>query len=499
MVYTGCGETNQDAATLKQATSTILPIASSFVFPVRGKMIIDITKNIADPRSDGWKVDNYFGHWCDDCGGWKGYHPGEDWNLACADGGGKCDFDEPVYAVADGLVTYAQKYPGEDIGDAIVIEHQLPNEENLSKYILPDTVFPTSENPVSRIIESGYLHLQSLQITKGQMVRKGQMIARIGFEKSPHLHFEIRWKTGNTVFAGYKPTHQALTDRGLLVPTAFILAHTNPPFIFTPKDGENPVVCKTEPIQNSNSKIECAQTAQAPRGAMLWGAIQLEQVKKNTCFAADLFKNGTLYNSSPATCIAATETNIRKQLMFLVKNRFDEPGTWRIDYKVGPAEYDLKKISSSLLTISPTSSPKPPAPPPSVNQGLYTFAGVKATCDQPFVKTNWWEEYSCPGNTTPVPYGRAINGLVKLHYLDPNLRYRFTHELYYNGDRIGLLDDHAWHESGSYGQDMAYAFPRLAPEVIGHFPEPGTWTIRSFIAIEGKFTNWITDQSIVVF
>ncbi len=497
-VYGGCGETTQDTITIEQATSTI-PTASTFIFPVRGKMIIDVAKNTVDPRNDGWKVDNYFGHWCDDCGGWRGYHPGEDWNLACPNGGGKCDLGEPVYTVADGLVTYAQKYPGEDIGDAIVIEHQLPGEENLSKYIFPNTIFPAADNPISRMVESGYLHLQNLQVTKGQVVKKGDMIAKIGFEKSPHLHFEIRWKTGNTIFAGYKPTHQALTDRGLLVPTAFISAHTDAPFVFVPMEGWNPSVCKNQPSKSGiDSSLVCQKTTIAPRGATIWGAVQNDRMRRTTCLSAAFLKDGLYQYSSPATCLTASDTAMRERTIFWIRTTPPTTGTWRIDYLTGETEYSLKKLTESTFVVNTANALPPPPPPRPINQTFYVFAGVKLMCDRPLAR-EIWGDYRCDGNRIAIPSGQSIYGMIKIHYLAANVRYRFIHELYWNGALTTTLDEHVWQNSGVYGQAEAYAFPRVALDTLGRAPDNGVWTIRSFIVVDGKFTNWITDQTVTVF
>jgi murein DD-endopeptidase MepM/ murein hydrolase activator NlpD len=496
MVYMGCGEPTQDTITLEQATSTI-PTASSFVFPIQGKTIIDITKNIADPRNDGWKADNYFGHWCDDCGGWVGYHPGEDWNLVCPNGGAQCDFGEPVYAVADGLVTYSQKYPGEDIGDAIVIEHQLPGEENLSKYILPDTVFPTSENPVSRIIESGYLHLQSLQVTKGQMVRKGQMIAKIGFEKSPHLHFEIRWKTGNTVFAGYKPTHQTLTDRGLLVPTTFISAHTAPPpFLFTPTVGVNPLTCANQPAKDINGNLSCEKRTAFPEKATVWAAVQLEQVRKSTCFYAQYLKNGSYYLSSSVACLGAQD-----KLVYWARLEAPEVAKWQVNYFVGESGYSGKLIATSNFEVSPATAIPPPAPPPPLYQTAYVYAGVNLTGSQPFLSntTTGGYDYIPSALQSTFTYGQSIFGIVKLHYLTANIRFRFRYELYRNGGLVSVTEEATWKATGNYGLVQAYALPTASPAVLGKFPDVGTWTLRTFIIIDGRFTNWVADQRVVVF
>ena len=96
-------------------------------------------------------------------------------------GGFEDSFGKPVYAVADGIVTFLSN----------------DNDDNY-----PDVKFNKSSNANMIILEhntgirSLYVHLKksSASVIKGQRVKAGQPIASIGnsgFTSGPHLHFEI--------------------------------------------------------------------------------------------------------------------------------------------------------------------------------------------------------------------------------------------------------------------------------------------------------------------
>jgi murein DD-endopeptidase MepM/ murein hydrolase activator NlpD len=86
-----------------------------------------------------------------------------------------CRRGTPIYAVADGLVTYSQRSPS--AGRYIEVEH--------------------SEHE-GRAVKTRYLHLNRRLVQKGEKVRMGQPIGRCGstgVSTSPHLHFEV-WLGG---------------------------------------------------------------------------------------------------------------------------------------------------------------------------------------------------------------------------------------------------------------------------------------------------------------
>ncbi|UOG58330.1 M23 family metallopeptidase [Leptospira noguchii] len=98
----------------------------------------------------------------------KNFHLGEDWNAV-----GRNDYGDPVYAVSHGIVKFiGDEGPG--WGTVIMITHLLPNGKK---------------------INSLYAHLSKINVSKGDRIKKGKMIGRIGDANGrygPHLHFEMR-------------------------------------------------------------------------------------------------------------------------------------------------------------------------------------------------------------------------------------------------------------------------------------------------------------------
>jgi len=104
-----------------------------------------------------------------------------------------CRRGTPVYAVADGVVTYSQG--SRTAGRYVEVEHS------------------TFEG---HAVKSRYLHLNRRLVRKGEKVRMGQPVGRCGssgVSTSPHLHFEV-W-LGNVArrpFRVYEQVVRAETD-----------------------------------------------------------------------------------------------------------------------------------------------------------------------------------------------------------------------------------------------------------------------------------------------
>lgn len=85
----------------------------------------------------------------------------------------------PVYSVMNGVVDRVS-YSGSGFGNLIVLEHQdVPTLENES---------------ASTTLYSGYAHLDTILVTEGEVVSKGQMIGTVGdtgTATTPHLHFQM--------------------------------------------------------------------------------------------------------------------------------------------------------------------------------------------------------------------------------------------------------------------------------------------------------------------
>ena len=102
-------------------------------------------------------------------------HYGEDWNGRA---GGDSDKGSPVYAIADGIVTFAYNVRT-GWGNVVLTRHAYRDPSSGQvKYI--DTL-------------NG--HLDEIMVKVGQRIKRGQLIGTIGtnFGMYPaHLHFEIR-------------------------------------------------------------------------------------------------------------------------------------------------------------------------------------------------------------------------------------------------------------------------------------------------------------------
>jgi len=102
-------------------------------------------------------------------------HFGEDWNGR---GGGNTDLGDPVYTVADGVVTFAHDVR-QGWGNVVLIRHA---------YREPKT-------GQVRYCDSLYGHLRDMPLKNGQEVKRGERIGSIGTNRgmyTAHLHFEIR-------------------------------------------------------------------------------------------------------------------------------------------------------------------------------------------------------------------------------------------------------------------------------------------------------------------
>lgn len=101
--------------------------------------------------SFGWRLDPFNGH--------KAFHEGLDFTAMTG---------APIYAAADGLVSFAEQTP--DYGKIVKLDH-------------------------GSGLETRYAHASKLLVKTGERVRKGQVIAEVGStgrSTGPHLHYEIR-------------------------------------------------------------------------------------------------------------------------------------------------------------------------------------------------------------------------------------------------------------------------------------------------------------------
>lgn len=169
----------------REITVTAIPVsdipkADGFDFPV-GK-----------PDAKGYYNAQKFG---------QNNHLGDDWNGLK---GGNSDFGDPIYAVANGKVTEAVQFFG-GWGKVIRVAHTFDKGGKTFFY------------------ESLYAHLDTMLVSKGTTLQKGQLIGKMGNAEGQylaHLHLEIRDGIGYDLGGGY-----STNTKGYVDPTKFIKAN----------------------------------------------------------------------------------------------------------------------------------------------------------------------------------------------------------------------------------------------------------------------------------
>ena len=115
------------------------------------------------------------GHWADSTPYLThyayGFHTGADLNLNYPHW--DADAHSAVYAIGDGVVTYAQLYSRKVWGNIIVIDHGIVDGKPLF---------------------SRYAHVDNIKVAAGQLVTSGDLVANVGNGEGLfpfHLHFDI--------------------------------------------------------------------------------------------------------------------------------------------------------------------------------------------------------------------------------------------------------------------------------------------------------------------
>lgn len=130
----------------------------------------------------------------------KNLHLGDDWNAIT---GGNSDLGDPIFAIGHGVVRVSQDFGG-GWGNVVSVIHLVPGD--------PDF-----------LVESLYAHCDTLVVSRGESVYRGEHIATIGNAGGvyyAHLHLEVRKKPGLPLGGGYgKDTTNHFE------PTLFIKSH----------------------------------------------------------------------------------------------------------------------------------------------------------------------------------------------------------------------------------------------------------------------------------
>ena len=141
----------------------------------------------------------------------RGFHPnghlGEDWN---GNGGGNTDLGDPIYAVANGIVTWAR-----DVhvgwGNVVIVRHAFREPDGRPG-----------------VVDTLYGHLDTILVRENQAVTRGQQIATMGTNHGmyeAHLHFEIR----KNIYMGMNRSAYARDFSNYYDPTSFIQNHRHLP------------------------------------------------------------------------------------------------------------------------------------------------------------------------------------------------------------------------------------------------------------------------------
>ena len=162
------------------------PVSDGFAYPVGA------------PDGKGYRDVQPFG---------RNHHLGEDWNGGQGKGGNG-DLGDPLYSIADGIVTYAEPV-GKNCrygwGNVVKIVHNAG----------------TAEKP--EYVESLYAHLDEIEVSEHQIVKRGEQIGTMGNCDGhywSHLHFELRSEPFMSIGRGY-----GVDTNGYLEPKKFIEQH----------------------------------------------------------------------------------------------------------------------------------------------------------------------------------------------------------------------------------------------------------------------------------
>lgn len=185
LIQFGCATSEaQKTLNIENIENSPKIIADSFAYPIGKTEFITQAKD----KKDDWYNAQDFG---------ENNHLGEDWN---ANSGGNTDCGEPVFAAANGTITYAEN-AGTGWGNVVIIEHNLPDGKK---------------------VQTLYGHLNKILKFSGE-VKKREQIGEVGNADGKylcHLHFELREEScpmWNKAGAGYDSE-----NKGWLDPSDFI-------------------------------------------------------------------------------------------------------------------------------------------------------------------------------------------------------------------------------------------------------------------------------------
>jgi hypothetical protein len=403
------------------------------IFPTMGKSVTNILNNTADPHNDGWKTSgNEFGNYCSGCVSYPGYHPGEDWNMACIPDDGLCDESVAVYAIADGKVILRDDDVGGVMG-GVIIEHALSASIDVRPFIYPGTYFPSAYSPLRDKIRSGYLHLKGIVVSSGADIKKGDKIGEITNPGGgPHLHLEIQWRTdilGFPEYATVSEGRQSLTNRGLLDPTEFLKAQiaNNAPAPYTYTD--NGYTAYGPVVGGSSTNWEYSaspRTTTFLNGESGYAVMKIEQVRARHRFQHILYykQNGSwvVKDSGQTAYNEASPTSIWEKAYFFPWMEFNAVGDWRLDASIDIGQ-GFVPLDSFPITVSA---------PARYTYIKDTTSGYTATGPMNYF-TNW--NYYAVTKRTSFRKGDSVYAVAKI--INVTQSHFFHVDFYLNGVKQG--------------------------------------------------------------
>lgn len=359
-------------------------------------------------------------------GTWMYGHDGIDLNR----GAGNTDCNDPVYAAGIGTVVFAQVSSG--WGKLVRIRHNTPEGV---RYTL-------------------YAHLNSMLVSVGQEVVRGQQIGAIGNTGtgSCHLHFGVLTadENGNGYYFG-APIFNHLN------PVDFIVSHypasSNPPwqgsFDFT-QDSNNVYGC-TDAVtggESTNWIYSCQnrQTVYQP-GQNVNMVVRIDNVRKNVAFRVEAWRLGQ--SSADWEWVdpyLQVEPNIWTHAFYLPTFTNVYAGDWemKIYADTGHGFFQL----TTFHFIVPGGNQQWPGSPYQYNGNSYTCNGGVTGGES----TNWI--YTCNGQQSSYTAGDIVSVLMRIDNVTSS--HRFRARVFQNGAYSFTTSPTGWNDVPS-GQTWQYA------------------------------------------
>ena len=151
---------------------------------------------------------------------YKKPHLGEDWNR----GSGSDDYGDPIYAVSNGTVVFAENVSG--WGNVLIVRSELPDGSQ---------------------VEALYGHLKDMPLGVGSVVQRGAQIGTIGDGGGlyvSHLHFELRYSNcpnWGLTGPGYSTNTAGWTDPSNFIDTHRTLTNIPKDWSLVKQDGDSKV------------------------------------------------------------------------------------------------------------------------------------------------------------------------------------------------------------------------------------------------------------------